>query len=51
MAASEMRTYIRQLEDRIEEAGLELPEFSADLTQEQYMKLLEQKLRDTGYDL
>lgn len=44
MSASEMRAYIRELEDRIDEAGLELPEFSADLTQEQYMRLLEQKL-------
>lgn len=51
MTASEMRTYIRQLEDRIEAAGLELPEFSANLIQEQYMNLLEQTLRDNGYDI
>ena len=45
-----MRRYIRMLEDQIEDVGLELPEFSAEITQEQYMRLLEQVLRDNGYD-
>ena len=50
MTASEMRKYIRVLEDQIEDLGLELPEFSADTTQEAYLKALEQVLRDNGYD-
>lgn len=50
MNASEMRRYIHMLEDQIEDVGLELPEFSAEITQEQYMRLLEQVLRDNGYD-
>ena len=50
LSASEMRKYIRMLEDQIEDTGLELPEFSADITQEQYMMQLEQVLRDNGYD-
>lgn len=50
LSASEMRKYIRMLEDQIEDTGLELPDFSADITQEQYMMHLEQVLRDNGYD-
>lgn len=50
MTAAEMRKYIRMLEDQIEDVGLELPEFDAELTQEQYMNQLEQVLRDHGYD-
>ena len=50
MTASDMRKYIRMLEDQIEDLGLELPEFAADTTQEAYLKALEQVLRDNGYD-
>lgn len=51
MSASEMRKYIRMLEDQIEDLGLELPEFSAESTQEEYMQQLEKVLHDNGYDL
>lgn len=51
MTSAEMRKYIRAMEDQIEDLGLELPEFSSELTQEQYMQLLEQVLHDNGYDL
>lgn len=50
MNASEMRKYIRMLEDQIEDLGLELPELSASDTQEEYMKKLEKVLQDNGYD-
>lgn len=51
MTASDMRKYIRMLEDQIEDLGLELPEFSVNDTQEAYMKKLEKTLQDNGYDL
>ena len=50
MASGDLRKYIRTLEDQIEELGLELPEFSANLTQEDYMNQLEQVLLDNGFD-
>ena len=51
MNPDEMRKYIRMLEDQIDDLGLELPEFSPSLTQEEYMKQLEQVLHENGYEL
>lgn len=51
MTSTEMRKYIRGLEDQIEDLGLELPDFSGELTQDEYMKQLEQVLHDNGYNL
>ncbi len=50
MTASEMRKYIRMLEDQIEDLGLEIPEFSENIALNEYMTSLEQVLRDNGYD-
>lgn len=50
MTASEMRKYIRMLEDQIEDLGLEIPGFSEDIALNEYMTSLEQVLRDNGYD-
>ncbi len=51
MTPSELRKYIRTLEDQIEDLGLELPEFAASDTQDEYMKKLEKVLQDNGYDI
>lgn len=51
MSAAEIGTYIRVLENQINDLGLTLPEFPAKLTQEDYMNQLEQFMWDSGYDI
>lgn len=51
LSPAELRKYIRTLEDQIEDLGLELPEFAASDTQDEYMKKLEKVLQDNGYDI
>ena len=51
MMPSDMRRYVRMLEDQIEDLGLELPDYSMEATQEEYMRQLEKVLHENGYDL
>lgn len=51
MTPSDMRRYVRMLEDQIEDLGLELPDYSMEATQEEYMRQLEKVLHENGYDL
>ena len=48
LPASEMRKYIRTLEDLAEENGLTLPDLAADMTQADYMAQLEALLHENG---
>ncbi len=48
--ASELRKYIRMLEDMIDECGLVIPDSAAELNQTEYVSLLEQILQENGID-